>query len=272
MMLKQFIIGILALGCSQTISAQQLQASLSHYSTENGLASNAIADICQDDYGFLWMATWNGLSRFDGYDFYNYKTGNSSGIKNLHNRILDLAIDQSQNIWMRMYDGRVFVMNRTTDKIINPFEGEVGYEEFRTNYPIIVTSTGEVLVPIEGAGLYIMRLNRRGLKKEQVTTRGLTITSMAEGYENDIWLGTDKGIHRLNRGNLTIESDAILPDKEIKCLQSNGFNIFVGTADGGIYSFSYGKEPKEIRRPNEMLKLLPRMFQHWFKLVYLKEL
>lgn len=250
MMLKHFIIGITALACCQTVNAQQLQASLSHYSTENGLASNAIAGIYQDDYGFIWMATWNGLSRFDGYNFYNYKTGNSSGIKNLHNRILDLAIDQSQNIWMRMYDGRVFVMNRTTDKIINPFEGEAGYEEFRTNYPVIVTSTGDVLVTIEGAGLYIMRLDRRGLKVDQATTGGLTITSMAEGYENDIWLGTDKGIHRLDRNNLSLESNAILPEKEIRSLHSNGFNIFAGTADGGIYSFSYGKEPEVIRQPH----------------------
>ena len=249
-MLKQIILGIIAFGCSTTVSAQKLQASLSHYSTEDGLTSNAIADICQDDYGYLWMATWNGLSRFDGYDFYNYKTGNSSGIKNLHNRILDLAIDQSQNIWMRMYDGRVFVMNRTTDRIMNPFEGEPNYEEFRTNYPITVTSTGDVLVPIEGAGLYILRLDRRGLKKELATTGGLTITSTAEGYENDIWLGTDKGIHRLDRSNLKLESNAILPDKQIKCLHSNGFNIYAGTNDGGIYKFSYGKEPEEIRHPN----------------------
>ena len=238
-MLKQFIIGITVLVCCQTANAQQVQATLSHYSTDNGLASNAIAGIYQDDYGFIWMATWNGLSRFDGYNFYNYKTGNSSGIKNLHNRILDLAIDQMQNVWMRMYDGRVFVMNRTTDKIINPFEGEAGYEEFRTNYPIIVTSTGDVLVTIEGAGLYILRLDRRGLKRDQATTGGLTITSMAEGYENDIWLGTNQGIHRRDRSNLTIESKAILLEKDIRCLQSNGFNIFAGTADGGIYSCSY---------------------------------
>jgi len=250
MMLKQLIIGITALACCQTVHAQQVQATLSHYSTDNGLASNAIAGIYQDDYGFIWMATWNGLSRFDGFNFYNYKTGNSSGIKNLHNRILDLAIDQMQNVWMRMYDGRVFVMNRTTDKIINPFEGEAGYEEFRTNYPIIVTSTGDVLVTIEGAGLYILRLDRRGLKVDQATTGGLTITSMAEGYENDIWLGTDKGIHRLDRSNLTLESKAILPEKEIRSLHCNGFNIFAGTADGGIYSFSYGKEPEVIRQPH----------------------
>ena len=249
-MLKQIILGITAAICCQTANAQQIQATVSHFSTDDGLASNAIAGIYQDDYGYIWMATWNGLSRFDGYNFYNYKTGNSSGIKNLHNRILDLAIDQSQNVWMRMYDGRVFVMNRTIDKIINPFENENGYEEFRTNYPIIVTSTGDVLVSIDGVGLYIMRLDRRGLKIEQATTGGRTITSMAEGYQNDIWLGTDQGIHRLDRSNLTIESKAVLEDKTILCLQSNGFNIFAGTSDGGIYSFSYGKGSEEIRRPN----------------------
>ena len=62
---------LLTLIC-QTISAQHLQASRSHLSTEDGLCSNAISMICQDDLGFIWLATWNGLSRFDGYEFYNY--------------------------------------------------------------------------------------------------------------------------------------------------------------------------------------------------------
>ena len=99
-----------------TLRAQQLQASLSHYSTDDGLASNAISNIKQDDYGYLWLATWNGLSRFDGYHFFNYRTGNASHIPNLHNRITDMVIDQTQNIWMRMYDGRIFVMFRQEDK------------------------------------------------------------------------------------------------------------------------------------------------------------
>ena len=80
-----------------SVSAQQLRATRSHFSTEDGLCSNAVSMISQDDLGFIWIATWNGLSRYDGYHFYNYKTGNSSNIKNLHNRILDIVIDQSQN-------------------------------------------------------------------------------------------------------------------------------------------------------------------------------
>ena len=243
---------VLTLGC-QTISAQQLQASRIHLSTENGLCSNAVSMICQDDLGFIWLATWNGLSRFDGYEFYNYKTGNYSHIKNLHNRILDIVIDQSQNVWMHMYDDRVFVLDRNTDQIINPFEGYDGFEEYRTNAPLLVTSSGEVLVSIAGNNtIYMMTLDRRGLKSEKITAGELSITSMAEGYQSDIWLGTNKGIHRLNRRSLSLERDAILPDQRISCLYSNGYNIFAATKDGSIYSFAYGQEPKLLRKPNGM--------------------
>ena len=243
---------VLTLSC-QTLSAQQLQASRIHLSTENGLCSNAVSMICQDDLGFIWLATWNGLSRFDGYEFYNYKTGNSSHIKNLHNRILDIVIDQSQNVWMHMYDDRVFVLDRNTDRIINPFEGYDGFEEYRTNAPLLVTSSGEVLVSIAGNNsIYMMTLDRRGLKSEKITAGELSITSMAEGYQSDIWLGTNKGIHRLNRRSLSLERDAILPDQRISCLYSNGYNIFAATKDGSIYSFAYGQEPKLLRKPNGM--------------------
>ena len=249
MKLKRLISVIALLLTLQHVSAQQLQASLSHFSTDNGLSSNAIAGIYQDDYGFLWIATWNGLSRFDGYNFFNYRTGNGSRIKNLHNRIYDIAIDQSQNIWMRMYDGRVFVLNRSTDQIINPFEGNNGYEEFKTSSPILVTSSGEVLVTIKDVGLYIMRLDRRGLQSELATTGGLAISSMAEGYQSDIWLGTNEGIHRLDRTNMSLEKKAIIGDEHVSCLHSNGFNIYAATTTGAIYSFAYGQEPVCVRRP-----------------------
>ena len=42
------------------------------FTTENGLSYNAIRSITQDKTGFLWIATWDGLSRYDGYEFKNY--------------------------------------------------------------------------------------------------------------------------------------------------------------------------------------------------------
>lgn len=248
MKLRKLITSIALVAIIQHASAQQLQATLSHFSTEDGLCSNNVEQIVQDDYGYIWLGTWNGLSRFDGYNFYNYQTGNRSRIKNLHNRIQKMVIDQSQNIWMRMYDNRVFVLNRATDQIINPFEAYNGYEDFRANSPFYVTSSGEVLVSIKGSGLYILRLDRRGLQTELATTGGLSITSMTEGYQSDIWLGTDKGIYRLDRSNLSLENTSILSNEKISALHSNGFNIFAATTDGRIYSFAYGQEPQLIRQ------------------------
>ena len=129
--------------------AQHLQASLSHYSTENGLPSNAISNITCDDYGYVWISTWNGMVRFDGYDFYTYKTGIASGIKGMHNRIAQAIIDQRQNVWMKMYDGRFFVIDRQTDCIIDPFKDVNGHEQFNADYFTItfIAANGDVYIP-----------------------------------------------------------------------------------------------------------------------------
>jgi len=42
------------------------------FTTENGLPHNHVHSIAQDCTGFLWIATWDGLSRYDGYEFRNY--------------------------------------------------------------------------------------------------------------------------------------------------------------------------------------------------------
>ena len=73
-----------------------------HYTRQDGLPGNAISDILSDSRGYMWVSTWEGLSRFDGFDFVNYKTGADSNIPYLHNRIARIYEDKSGNIWMMM--------------------------------------------------------------------------------------------------------------------------------------------------------------------------
>ena len=242
------VAGSMALAGFVNADAQVLQASRHHYSTEDGLASNTIAQMAQDNYGYIWLATWNGLSRFDGYTFYNYKTGAASGIKNLHNRLQQVVVDNQQNVWMRMYDGRVFVIKRSIDTILNPFADVSGSEEYRTQKPIFVTSSGDVLMVVDGVGLFKMRLNPDGGVKTQLVTVGdLKISSIVEGYQDDIWVGTNQGIHRLDGSNLTIERKGMFLDEDILSTYSNGYNVFAGTQSGKILTFSYGQEAQVIR-------------------------
>jgi ligand-binding sensor domain-containing protein/putative methionine-R-sulfoxide reductase with GAF domain len=53
--------------------SQPVQYRFQHLSNEDGLPHNTVYDICQDKYGFMWFSTRNGVSRYDGYSFRNYK-------------------------------------------------------------------------------------------------------------------------------------------------------------------------------------------------------
>lgn len=229
------------------MKAQKLQAIRYHYSTDDGLSSNVIAEMAQDDYGYLWFATGNGLTRYDGYTFYNYQTGAGSKIPNLHNRVIHMAIDNQQNVWLRMYDDRVFLLKRVSDCIINPFEHIKGSEEFRTTHPIYTTSNGDALISVDHVGLYRMRVEKDRINAQLINTDHLIVTSIAEGYQDDIWLGTNHGVHRLDASNLTIEKKGLFTDESITSLYSNGYSIYVGTEKGTIYEFSYGQDPTVIR-------------------------
>jgi ligand-binding sensor domain-containing protein/AraC-like DNA-binding protein len=249
--MKRFLLkGMMATGllflAATGVEAQQLQATRHHYSVDDGMASNAITQLIQDDYGYIWIGTWNGLSRFDGYNFYNYKTGAASHIPNLHNRIWQMTIDNQQNLWMRMYDSRVFVLKRSIDRIVNPFADISGSEEYRTQRRIVSTSNGDVLVSIDGVGLYRIRTDQDKFDCQLITTADMNVTHMVEGYMNDIWVGTDKGIHRLDASNLTIERKGVFLDENITSLYSNGYNVYAGTKSGKIVTFSYGQEAEEL--------------------------
>ena len=242
-------LALLMLSVPTELRAQQLQASLSHYSTEDGMPSNTVAALRTDDYGFLWLATWNGISRFDGYHFYNYKTGVASGVRGLHNRVDNMVIDLSQNIWLKMYDGRVFVINRKTDRIEDPLEGISNHDDFHVDYFFnpYVTSTGDVLISYDDIGLYKLRLDRNGLKQDLITTGQLTVNGVVEGYRNDIWAATDKGVHRINMVNMSLERRGYFLNEHVTRLATNGYNIFAGTKSGKILQFSYGQDSTLIK-------------------------
>ena len=243
------LLALLMLSVPTRTRAQLMQASLSHYSTDDGLASNAVSKLRSDDYGYLWLATWNGISRFDGFNFYNYKTGIASGIRGLHNRIDDMIIDQAQNVWLKMYDGRMFVINRKTDRIEDPLAGISGHDELHVDYFFTpyVTSTGDVLIYYDNLGIYKIRLDKKGLKQDLIMTGKRSVSCVVEGYRTDIWAGTDEGIHRIDMANLSLERKGYLTDEHITRLASNGYNIYAGTKSGKMYQFSYGKEPTLVK-------------------------
>src|SRR4026207_1901212 len=71
-----------------------------HYDTKDGLASSTVYCICQDRKGYIWFATDNGVSRFDGKTFKNFTT--EDGLTD--NEVLSIADDSKGRVWMMPFN------------------------------------------------------------------------------------------------------------------------------------------------------------------------
>ncbi len=228
---------------SVSIRAQQLQATLSHYSTDDGLPSNAVADIRQDSYGYLWIATWNGLARFDGFSFLNYNTGVDSNMPFMHNRILDITFDKAQNVWLRMYDGRIFVLNRKTERIENPIENRFDNRETMTDIPLCCADDGSILAFVPDKGLLKMWLDSRGYQAEMVRMNAKA-TCMDTGKNGTVWIGTQDGLFKLSGKHYEKTQKA----------ETTGRVICICTSDNGVFAGTFGGEIVALDHNGKRLK------------------
>ncbi|GAO28314.1 ligand-binding sensor domain-containing protein [Geofilum rubicundum] len=75
-----------------------------HLTVNDGLAQNGVMGIAEDRYGFMWFGTWNGLCRYDGYDFTIYHPDESDSTSLINNRILQVYADTIGDIWVLFSD------------------------------------------------------------------------------------------------------------------------------------------------------------------------
>lgn len=90
-----------------------------HYNIENGVPSNGISSILQDQKGYIWLGTENGLSRFDGNQFIFYQKSNPL-YPNLHASSINAICETNTNeLWLGTENG-VYIYNQITDSF-TPF-------------------------------------------------------------------------------------------------------------------------------------------------------
>jgi ligand-binding sensor domain-containing protein len=77
----------------------------SHLTERDGLSNNFVRAIVQDEDGLIWIATENGLNRFDGYGFKSFyaNAGDTQSVQN--NRIQQLVADNKGRLWGSTTDG-----------------------------------------------------------------------------------------------------------------------------------------------------------------------
>ena len=117
-----------------------------HYDDTDGLSQRAVKQIVQDSNGFIWIATWDGLHRFDGYEFSKIKPDDNDDARRYSNRIGDLKLSGDDGLWCRV-DDHLLRFNLSTYR----FEdiSSLLENKFRTTFrisQILTTTDGKTVV------------------------------------------------------------------------------------------------------------------------------
>ncbi len=87
------------------LTAQNERISFRHYTSDQGLSQNRVDGILRDKRGFMWFATYNGLNRFDGYNFLIYKSNPSDTNSLSNNYIYSICEDKYGDLWIATDEG-----------------------------------------------------------------------------------------------------------------------------------------------------------------------
>lgn len=83
------------------------------YDNRDGLAQWHLSQLIQDYNGLLWIATWNGLYRFDGYEFKCFKSNVGDGCDMVSDRIRNIWPTEEGDIYCKV-DEDIFLFNSDT--------------------------------------------------------------------------------------------------------------------------------------------------------------
>lgn len=186
-----------------TMLLAQPSCQIRHFSIYNGLAQRTVSDIVQDSKGFIWFSTWNGLNRYDGYTFKNYKAYPGDGCTLTSNRILRIVPDQQNNIWCQTYDARVYLFDSHQEKfidILQPFEQKSG-ETYIVRKIYALPKGVSWIVCDHGA----FRVDERKLENEDEDAithytleignlPGRTVSRVEQDAAGDEWIFTNKSV------------------------------------------------------------------------------
>ena len=74
--------------------------SFARFTIENGLSNNVVYSTLQDSKGFLWIATHDGLNRYDGFEFKKFLHNPFDKKSLAGNMTIDIAEDEQNRLWI----------------------------------------------------------------------------------------------------------------------------------------------------------------------------
>jgi len=243
-MKKQFLLVYILFGCIVFEAYSQIGI---FYSTDKDLSNSLINYIYQDKRNYIWVATEDGLNKFDGIKFTVYKNdpNDSTSLKN--NYVRCLFEDSKDRFWIGCINGL-----QQFDRKTNTFEEiKIFSSTNKRIYPhiisIIEANDGCIWISTSGEG--ILKISEKNDKTFQTVATINSelptpfLTSIFQDSSGKFWIGTaNYGLYLYDASTGQMHAFNVrnrkIGNNEISAItEDDNKNIFVGTLSGGLYVF-----------------------------------
>ncbi|PST82870.1 hypothetical protein C7T94_09550 [Pedobacter yulinensis] len=216
--------------------AQAQQPLFRSYAVTDGLVSNTVWCVGQDNKGYMWFGTKNGLSRFDGYQFKSYRFDKNNPQSLGNNFITAIAAADERHLWIGTQMG-VYVLDLEKERF-----SPLALLKNQSVYDIVRDKSGSMWVATRSNGVY--RFGKKPLHFHENSKAGRLssnhVRKLTFDHSGRIWIGTfGKGIdvydpatrqvQNLNRRNSALSSDQVL-----SLYTDLSGDVWVGTFAGGL--------------------------------------
>ena len=214
------------------------------YSTDKELSNSLINAIYQDKRNYIWIATEDGLNKYNGVKFTTYKNikGNPKTLKS--NYVRTLFEDSSGRFWIGCING-LMLYNRVEDTFeeVKLFKNGVSIEPSISS--IIESDTHQIWITSD-QGLLIINSNKDSYHFDSKFSRLLCSSSLVHVFQDsrkDFWiLSDDQGLNRYSpktKKLYTYKSPTRIGSNQTSAIcEDHRGNIFVGTLTAGLFKLN----------------------------------
>lgn len=214
------------------------------FSTDNKLSSTLINQVFEDNKGFIWVATEDGLNRLDGakVEKFNHQAEDSTSI--LHNYVRDMYQLSDHTLLIGYFNGLQryeYATQRFHEIPMYGFNGKLMQPHVTT---MVERYNGEILIGTSGSGIFRLVKGEDGqyVGKLQEVIYSEFIQKIFEDRQNRLWVMTqDNGLYCKSSDSNPYATHYLYENESESNLSSivqaeNG-NIYIGKLNEGLFRF-----------------------------------
>lgn len=200
------------------------------YTLEDGLPVNSINEITQDEEGYLWITTYDGIVKFDGLKFKTYSFSNTPEMR--QNRTTQIYVQRGVGLWVALENGGVVLKKGNTFKFFGLEEGFTNsditkiYEDYKKRL---------LFVTLDGIHIYESNKFRKFYEGANISQNQI-VNEFHDPVDSTLWLATNGGLmHIVDNKAMLIKFRSPPENKKVYTVTRDETGLLIVGTNNGIY-------------------------------------